>query len=238
MKQRSLALGVSLLAAVCHTAPANIGLSFDKRAGSLPTLTLPYATYQATSYNPNGDVCLSLHTDQVPASNLCCRYIPSRTFALPPHRLEIFDGTYIWRPSFFYWIRDRVLRRVFGVPTLELSLNSINTLFKYRLLTPKCQSRAKPAAPATETGVQDGSYGPICIQAPLKGPQLTGPGASSPIGTAANQFLAGIPVPYFANASEGMCNFSHAVRRAVLITAQIVSSWIYTYQPLPWRTHH
>ena len=63
---------------------------------------------------------------------------------------------------------------------------------------------AKPAPPATETTVQDGSYGPICIQAPLKGPQLTGPGASSPVGSAANQFLAGIPVPYFANASEGM----------------------------------
>ena len=66
---------------------------------------------------------------------------------------------------------------------------------------------AKPAAPETETGIQDGSYGPICIQAPLKGPQLTGAGASSPIGEAANQFLAGIPVPYFANASEGMSSF-------------------------------
>ena len=63
--------------------------------------------------------------------------------------------------------------------------------------------QAKPAPPATTAGVQDGSYGPICIQAPIKGPQLTGPGASSPIGQAANQFLAGIPLPSFANMSEG-----------------------------------
>ena len=63
---------------------------------------------------------------------------------------------------------------------------------------------AKPAPPVTEPGVQDGSYGPICIQAPIKGPQLTGPGASSPIGQASNQFLAGIPLPSFKNQSEGM----------------------------------
>ncbi len=72
---------------------------------------------------------------------------------------------------------------------------------------------AKPAAPETETEVQDGSYGPICIQAPLKGPQLTGSGASSPIGEAANQFLAGIPVPYFDNASEGMSDFVSRTRQ-------------------------
>ena len=63
---------------------------------------------------------------------------------------------------------------------------------------------AKPAPPATETEIQDGSYGPICIQAPVKGPKLTGPGASSPIGMAANQYLAGIPIPSFTSASEGM----------------------------------
>ena len=56
MKQ-TLALFLSL-AAVCSTAPAGLGLSFDKRAGSLPTLKLSYATYQAASYDPNGDVCL------------------------------------------------------------------------------------------------------------------------------------------------------------------------------------
>lgn len=62
---------------------------------------------------------------------------------------------------------------------------------------------AKPAQPAKETTIQDGSYGPICVQAPLKGPQVTGPGASSPIGQAINQFLGGIPVPSFKAASEG-----------------------------------
>ena len=42
--------------ATCHAAPANLGLNFEKRAGSLPTLTLPYATYQASSYDSDGDV--------------------------------------------------------------------------------------------------------------------------------------------------------------------------------------
>ena len=56
MKQ-SLALALSLAAVSC-AAPPKLGLSFDKRAGSLPTLKLPYATYQAANYDPNGDVCL------------------------------------------------------------------------------------------------------------------------------------------------------------------------------------
>lgn len=47
---------VFALAAVCDAAPPKLGLSFDKRADSMPTLTLPYATYRATEYNPNGDV--------------------------------------------------------------------------------------------------------------------------------------------------------------------------------------
>jgi hypothetical protein len=34
-----------------------LGLIFDKRANALPTLNLPYATYQATNYDPNGGVC-------------------------------------------------------------------------------------------------------------------------------------------------------------------------------------
>ena len=62
---------------------------------------------------------------------------------------------------------------------------------------------AKPAPPLQESEVQDGSYGPICRQAPIKGPQLTGPGAGSPIGQAVNQFLAGIPIPSFTAADEG-----------------------------------
>lgn len=61
---------------------------------------------------------------------------------------------------------------------------------------------AKPAPPATQTEIQDGSYGPICVQAPVKGPKLTGPGSNSPIGQAANQFLAGIPIPAFKAQNE------------------------------------
>ena len=80
------------LTAVCRTAPANLGLNFDKRAGSLPTLKLPYATYQAASYNPNGDVCLFLYSSIVLISNRPRRSIPLRTSASPPRRLEISGG--------------------------------------------------------------------------------------------------------------------------------------------------
>lgn len=90
MKQ-TLALALSL-AAVCCAAPANLGLRFDKRAGSLPTLKLPYATYQAANYNPNGDVCLSHHISSVPTSNVFHRSTLSKTSASPPRQSEIFDG--------------------------------------------------------------------------------------------------------------------------------------------------
>lgn len=47
---------ITLLAlACCQAAPAQNGIRFDKRA-DLPLLKLPYATYRAASYNPNGDV--------------------------------------------------------------------------------------------------------------------------------------------------------------------------------------
>lgn len=45
-----------LLVAECLASPAKLGLSFDRRANALPTLKLPYATYQASNYNLNGDV--------------------------------------------------------------------------------------------------------------------------------------------------------------------------------------
>ena len=44
-----------LAVACCHAAPAQNGIHLDKRA-DLPLLKLPYATYRAASYNPNGDV--------------------------------------------------------------------------------------------------------------------------------------------------------------------------------------
>lgn len=67
MKQK-LVLGLSL-AAICalsFAAPAQLGLSFDKRADSLPVLNLPYASYQATNYNPNGDVSLPFEAPRPP----------------------------------------------------------------------------------------------------------------------------------------------------------------------------
>ncbi|KKY22420.1 putative lipase 2 [Diplodia seriata] len=60
----------------------------------------------------------------------------------------------------------------------------------------------KPQPPANNDTIQDGSYGPICVQAPIEGLNLLGPGNNSPIGGAINQFLAGIPVPIFEGGSE------------------------------------
>ena len=82
---------------------------------------------------------------------------------------------------------------------------------------------AKPAPPAVETEIQDGSYGPICVQAPIKGPQLTGPGADSPVGEAINQFLGGIPVPSFVGASEGMHLHPFTLTLLVLLIKLTVS---------------
>ena len=48
---------ICLILCHCHAVPAPLGLRFEKR-DTLPTLTLPYATYQASNYNPNGDVSL------------------------------------------------------------------------------------------------------------------------------------------------------------------------------------
>ncbi|KAL6720357.1 hypothetical protein ACLMJK_002278 [Lecanora helva] len=47
---------LSALIVLCHATPANLGLTFDERANAMPTLTLPYATYKAASYNPDGDI--------------------------------------------------------------------------------------------------------------------------------------------------------------------------------------
>ena len=45
-----------LLVAPCLAAPVELGLKFSRRAGALPSLILPYGTWQASSYDPNGDV--------------------------------------------------------------------------------------------------------------------------------------------------------------------------------------
>ncbi|KAL2036774.1 hypothetical protein N7G274_010498 [Stereocaulon virgatum] len=151
------------LLTIYHGAPAKLGLSFDNGANALPTLTLPYATYQATNYNPNGGIYTFKNV----------------RFAAPP------IGKIRW---------------------------------------------ARPAPPLTETNTQDGSYGLICIQAPIKGPQLTGSGASSAVGRAANQFLAGIPVPSFANMSEDCLFLDVYVSAAAVRNPSLklpVISWFY-----------
>ena len=53
----SFICGAVLLAASCLAAPTKLGLEFNKRGSALPTLTLPYGTWQASSYDANGDVC-------------------------------------------------------------------------------------------------------------------------------------------------------------------------------------
>ena len=40
----------------CQAAPVELGIQFDKRAATLPTLTLPYGTYRASSYDADADV--------------------------------------------------------------------------------------------------------------------------------------------------------------------------------------
>lgn len=79
-----------LLAWLCSTAPVELGIRFDKRDGALPTLTLPYGTWRATKFEPNGDVS----TDFMPTlsfdvhcADISARYTFSKTFALGRHRL-------------------------------------------------------------------------------------------------------------------------------------------------------
>lgn len=51
---------ILLINAAVQAAPTEkLGVRFEKR-GSLPTLTLPDATYRADSYNSQSDVCYSI----------------------------------------------------------------------------------------------------------------------------------------------------------------------------------
>ncbi|KAL9088950.1 MAG: hypothetical protein Q9165_006007 [Trypethelium subeluteriae] len=113
-----------------------LGIKFDKRDDALPTLTLPYGTYQATKYDSNSDV----YTFQ------------NIRFAAPP------TGSLRWMP---------------------------------------------PASPTENDTLQDGSYGPSCVQAfPSKGLNFVGPGAESSIGSDLNQFLGGIPASVLNGGDE------------------------------------
>jgi len=61
---------------------------------------------------------------------------------------------------------------------------------------------AKPAPPQPNSTLHDGSYGPKCVQSAVSGLNLVGPGNTSPVGAAINQFLGGIPVPLFQGGDE------------------------------------
>ncbi|KAK4190954.1 putative esterase and lipase [Podospora australis] len=61
---------------------------------------------------------------------------------------------------------------------------------------------AKPLPPLVNTTLQDGSYGPKCIQSAPHGVNFAGPGNNSPVGAAFNQFVGGIPLPLFSGGSE------------------------------------
>lgn len=128
---------LSVWASTTFAAPAPLGLQFDKRAGELPTLTLPYASYRAARYIPNGEVLEGhLGGERSTLSVFQIYVFKNIRFAAPP------VGDLRW---------------------------------------------AQPAPPPQQSGIQDGSYGPICVQVPLQGSQLTGLGADSLIGQALNQ---------------------------------------------------
>ncbi|KAL8941353.1 MAG: hypothetical protein Q9216_002292 [Gyalolechia sp. 2 TL-2023] len=151
-----------LYALLCSSTQVPLGLRFDATT-DLPTLTLPYATYRAASYNPIGNIYT----------------FKNIRFAAPP------TGDLRW---------------------------------------------ARPAPPQKESSIQDGSYGPICKQAPIPGPQLTGPGAKLPIGQALNQYLAGIPLPSFRAADEDCLFLDLHVPAAAIKDPSLklpVISWFY-----------
>ncbi|KAF2454648.1 Alpha/Beta hydrolase protein [Lineolata rhizophorae] len=60
----------------------------------------------------------------------------------------------------------------------------------------------KPAQPSFEVEIQDGSYGPSCIQTSIQGVNVLGPGNNLPFGSDLNQFLAGLATPLFEGGSE------------------------------------
>ena len=78
--------------------------------------------------------------------------------------------------------------------------------------------------------LQDGSYGPYCVQGAVRGLNLLGPGDQSPVGGAINQFLGGIPLPIFSGGDED-CLFldvyvpGKAIRNPSLGLPVVV--WIY-----------
>ncbi|KAI9713166.1 MAG: hypothetical protein M1820_001151 [Bogoriella megaspora] len=113
-----------------------LGIKLGKGADTLPTITLPNATYRATRYDSNADIYT----------------FKNIRFGAPP------TGPLRW---------------------------------------------ALPNPPEKNDTLQDGSYGPSCIQSfPKAGLDLLGAGNESPIGGAANQFLGGIPASTLSGGDE------------------------------------
>ena len=83
----SLFLLVLSLLISCQAAPVELGIQFDKRAATLPTLTLPYGTYRASSYDADADVrpdILSVPENYACSSHQSSTYL--KTFVLLPLR--------------------------------------------------------------------------------------------------------------------------------------------------------
>ena len=62
--------GLALALPAPDSSAETLGLKFDKRADELPTLTLPYATYQASEYDDNGDVRFHFFRDSLIGKSL------------------------------------------------------------------------------------------------------------------------------------------------------------------------
>lgn len=87
-----VACALGFLVALVNASPAKLGLQFDKR-DDLPLLKLPYATYRAASYDPDGDVRpQSSSIYQTWLTLETCSTTLSRTFALERRLSAIFDG--------------------------------------------------------------------------------------------------------------------------------------------------
>lgn len=91
----ALSMAVLAAAAPAATATQKLGIRFEDSEGELPILSLPYATYKATSYEVADDVRLSV---QLPSSLkprslkllTSSRSTTSVTFVLRLRQLETF----------------------------------------------------------------------------------------------------------------------------------------------------
>lgn len=95
---------------------------------------------------------------------------------------------------------------------------------------------AKPAAPAPNTTLQDGSYGPKCIQSSSGGMNMIGSGNTSPVGAAINQLY--VPLLPDGLDATGSDSSAWAESRSPYLQAEVktVSSWTFTSLEKPSRT--